>query len=33
MDKDQAQEPHQDIQKKEKDGSSNPIGHEDYHPI
>jgi hypothetical protein len=33
MDKDWAQEPHQDIQDKEKDESSNPIGHEDYHPI
>jgi hypothetical protein len=33
MDKDQAQEPHQDVQDKEKDESSNSIGHEDYHPI
>jgi hypothetical protein len=30
MDKDRAQELHQD---KEKDESSNPINHEDYHPI
>jgi hypothetical protein len=29
-DKDQAQEPHQD---KGKDESSNPISHEDCHPI
>ncbi len=33
MDKDQAQEPHQDVQDKEKDESSNSIGHEDYHFI
>jgi len=32
-DKDQTQEPHQDIQDKGKDESSNPISHEDYHPI
>jgi hypothetical protein len=32
-DKDQAQEPHQDIQDKVKDESSNPISHEDCHPI
>jgi hypothetical protein len=32
-DKDQAQEPHQDIQGKGKDESSNPISHEDCHPI
>ncbi len=32
-DKDQAQEPHQDIQDKGKDESFNPISHEDYHPI
>ncbi len=32
-DKDQAQEPHQDIQDKRKDESSNPISHENYHPI
>jgi len=32
-DKDQAQEPHQDIQDKGKDESSNPISHEDCHPI
>jgi hypothetical protein len=33
MDKDRAQEPHQDVQDKGKDESSNSIGHEDYHPI
>jgi hypothetical protein len=33
MDKDQTQEPHQDVQDKENDESSNSIGHEDYHPI
>jgi hypothetical protein len=33
MNNDQVQEPHQDIQDKEKDESSNSIGHEDYHPI
>jgi hypothetical protein len=33
MDKDQAQEPHQDIQNKEKNESSNSIDHEDYHLI
>jgi hypothetical protein len=33
MDKDRAQEPHQDVQDKKKDESSNSIGHEDYHPI
>jgi len=32
-DKDQAQEPHQDIQDKGKDESSNLINHEDCHPI
>ncbi len=32
-DKDQAKKPHQDIQNKGKDESSNPISHEDYHPI
>ncbi len=32
-DKDQAQEPHQDIQDRGKDESSNPISHEDCHPI
>jgi hypothetical protein len=32
-DEDQAQEPHQDIQDKGKDESSNPISHEDCHPI
>jgi hypothetical protein len=30
---DQAQEPHQDIQDKGKDESSNPISHEDCHSI
>jgi hypothetical protein len=33
MDKDRVQEPHQNIQNKEKDESSNFIGHEDYHLI
>jgi hypothetical protein len=33
MDKDRTQEPHQDVQDKEKDESSNFIGHEAYHPI
>ncbi len=33
MDKDRTQEPHQDVQDKEKDDSSNFIGYEDYHPI
>ncbi len=33
MDKHWVQEPHENIQEKEKDESSNPIGHEDYHPI
>jgi len=32
-DKDQVHEPHQDIQDKGKDESSNPISHEDCHPI
>ncbi len=32
-DKDQAEEPHQNIQDKGKDESSNPISHEDCHPI
>jgi hypothetical protein len=32
-DNDQVQEPHQDIQDKGKDESSNPISHEDCHPI
>jgi hypothetical protein len=32
-DKDQAQEPHQYIQDKGKDESSNLINHEDCHPI
>jgi hypothetical protein len=30
IDNDEAQEPHQDVQDKEKDESSNSIGHEDY---
>ncbi len=33
MDKDRIQELHQDVQDKEKDGSFNSIGHEDYHLI
>jgi hypothetical protein len=33
MDKDRTQEPHQDIQGKNKDESSNSIGYKDYHPI
>jgi hypothetical protein len=33
MDKDQAEEPHQNVQDKKKDESSNSISHEDYHPI
>ncbi len=33
IDNDRAQEPHQDVQDREKDESSNSIGHEDYHPI
>jgi hypothetical protein len=33
MDKDRTQETHQDVQDKEKDESSNSIGHEDYHPF
>jgi hypothetical protein len=33
MDKDRIQEPHQDVQGKEKDEASNSIGHEDYHLI
>jgi len=32
-DKDQVQEPHQDIQDKGKDESSNPISYEDCHSI
>jgi hypothetical protein len=31
MDKDQTQEPHQDVQDKERDESSYSIGHGDYH--
>jgi hypothetical protein len=30
---DQAQEPHQDVQDRENDESSNSIAHEDYHLI
>jgi hypothetical protein len=33
MDKDQAEKPHQNVQDKKKDESSNSISHEDYHPI
>ncbi len=33
IDNDEAQEPHQDVQNKERDESSNSIGDEDYHPI
>jgi hypothetical protein len=33
MDKDWTQEPHQDVQNKEKHESSNSIGYEDYHRI
>ncbi len=33
IDNDRAQEPHQDVQDKDKDESSNSIGHEDYHLI
>ncbi len=33
IDNDGAQEPHQDVQDREKDESSNSIAHEDYHPI
>jgi hypothetical protein len=32
-DNDEAQEPHQDVQDRGKDESSNSIGHQDYHPI
>jgi hypothetical protein len=32
-DKDQAEKPHQDLQDKKKYESSNPISHEDCHPI
>ncbi len=32
-DNDGALEPHQDVQDREKDESSNSLGHEDYHPI
>jgi hypothetical protein len=33
IDHDGDQEPHQNVQNREKDESSNSIGHEDYHPI
>jgi hypothetical protein len=33
MNKDRAQQLHQDVQDKEMDESSNSIGHENYHPI
>jgi hypothetical protein len=33
IDNDQARKPHQNVQGKEKDESSNSIGHEDYPPI
>jgi hypothetical protein len=33
IDNDGAQEPHQDVQDREKDEAFNSIGHEDYHPI
>jgi hypothetical protein len=33
IDKARARKPHQNVQDKEKDESSNSIGHEDYHPI
>jgi hypothetical protein len=33
IDNDRAQEPHQDVQNREKDQSSNSIGHGDYHLI
>jgi hypothetical protein len=33
IDHDGAKKPHQDVQDREKDESSNSIGHEDYHPI
>jgi hypothetical protein len=33
LDKDQIREPHQDVQDKETNESSNSISHEDYHPI
>jgi hypothetical protein len=33
MDKDQVEEPRQDVQDKEKDESSNSISHEDYHRV
>jgi hypothetical protein len=33
IDHDGVQRPHQVVQDREKDESSNSIGHEDYHPI
>jgi hypothetical protein len=33
FDNDGAQEPHQNVQDREKDESSNSIDHDDYHPI
>ncbi len=33
IDHDGTQGPHQDVQDRENDESSNSIGHEDYHPI
>jgi hypothetical protein len=30
---DQIQKPHQNVQDREEDESSNSIGYEDYHPI
>jgi hypothetical protein len=33
IDNDRAQEPHQNVENRGKDESSNSISHEDYHPI
>jgi hypothetical protein len=33
IDNDQALKPHQNVQYRANDESSNSIGHEDYHPI
>jgi hypothetical protein len=33
IDNDRIQEPHQDVQDRDNDESSNSIGHEDYHHI
>jgi hypothetical protein len=33
IDYDRVQKPHQDVQDRKKDESSNSIDHEDYHPI